>query len=395
VLEPTASERAALARAVALAETVRATTSPNPAVGCVLVRDGQVVAEGATAPAGGPHAEVAALVAAGDRARGATAVVTLEPCAHHGRTPPCTTALRDAGVIRVVIGHPDPNPVAAGGAQALRRVGLEVVGPLPPGAPLRDAVAGQLEGFLTGVRTGRPHLTLKLAQTVDGRLVAPDGARWITGAAARRAVHRWRAAVDAVLVGSGTILADDPRLDVREVPVRHQPRPVVLDGRLRTPPSAAVVARRALIVTTTDHPTADADRLRDAGAEVVAVPAAADGGGVDLVAALTAIGGTGVRSVLAEPGATLADALVTAGVADRVVLHVAAHLGTGRPARAVHRPPAGVWRAERTGGAGADVILHLVPEAAAADEIDPGQRSGAVPPSRPIPATDRTSEEAA
>jgi diaminohydroxyphosphoribosylaminopyrimidine deaminase / 5-amino-6-(5-phosphoribosylamino)uracil reductase len=394
VPEPTANERAALARAVALAETVRATTSPNPAVGCVLLRDGQVVGEGATAPVGGPHAEVVALAAAGADARGATAVVTLEPCAHHGRTPPCTDALRDAGVARVVIGHPDPNPVAAGGADVLRGHGLAVVGPLPPGAVLRDAVARQLEGFLTGVRTGRPHVTLKLAQTADGGLVAPDGARWITGAAARRAVHRWRAAVDAVLVGSGTVLADDPRLDARDVPVRRQPRPIVLDGRLRTPPHAAVVARGALIVTATDHRAADAERLRDAGAEVVAVPAA-DGGGVDLEAALAAIGATGVRSVLAEPGATLARALVAAGLADRVVLHVAPHLGDGRPARAVHHPPAAVWRPERTGGAGPDVILHLVPEVAAVDELGPAKRSAAAATPRPHPGSDPAAEEAA
>lgn len=390
MLEPTPSERAALARAVALAETVRATTSPNPAVGCVVLRDGEVVGEGATAPAGGPHAEVAALGAAGGRADGGTAVVTLEPCAHHGRTPPCTDALRAAGVTRVVIAHPDPNPVAAGGAADLRRLGLEVVGPLPPGVPLREAVAGQLEGFLTGVRHGRPHVTLKLAQTSDGQLVAPDGARWITGTAARRAVHRWRAAVDAVLVGSGTVLADDPRLDAREVPARRQPRPVVLDGRLRTPPSATVVTRGALVVTAAGHPPDRVEQLRDAGAEVVAVPAAAGGRGVDLAAALAAIGATGVRSVLAEPGATLAGALVAAGLADRVVLHVAPHLGAGRPARAVAPPPDRAWHAERSGGAGTDVILHLVPEAAAADAFDPDG-----PAAPPPAARHRTSEEAA
>jgi diaminohydroxyphosphoribosylaminopyrimidine deaminase/5-amino-6-(5-phosphoribosylamino)uracil reductase len=380
------SERAWLARALALAGTVRGTSSPNPAVGCVLTRDGTLVGEGATAPVGGPHAEVVALAAAGAAARGATAHVTLEPCAHHGRTPPCTDALLAAGVARVVVAHPDPHPVAAGGAAVLRDAGVEVVGPLPAGDPLREAVAVHLEGFLAVVARGRPHVTLKLAQTLDGSLQVP-GRRWVTGPVARAAVHRWRAAVDAVLVGSGTVLADDPRLDVRDVPSHHQPRPVVLDARLRTPVGAAVVRPGAVVVTAPGADPARADALRAAGASVTEV-APASGGGVDLPAALTALTGEGITSVLAEPGTTLATALVEAGVVDRLVLHVAPDAPgaadtpgmsdtpeapdtsetpgrAGMVRRVVPRPPGGTWVPERLGGAGRDLVVHLHPGAPA------------------------------
>lgn len=358
-----ASDREPLARAVALAQRAVATTSPNPAVGCVLVRDHGIVGEGTTAPVGGPHAEVVALRAAGERARGATAYVTLEPCAHHGRTPPCTDALLAAGVARVVFLHPDPDPVAAGGAQRLRAAGVTVDGPPAADDPYRAAVAAQLEGFCRVVERGRPALTLKLAQTLDGRLRARPPARWVTGPAARAAVHRWRATVDAVLVGSGTVLADDPALDVRAVAAVHQPRPVVLDARLRTPPTARVVARGALLVTTPhdgDGPSRAA--LEAAGATLVDVPAGTTGG-VDLEAALAALVGYGVTSVLAEPGHTLATALVAAGLVDRLVLHVAAGGAHFRPA--VGPPPGGRWWPERVGGAGPDAVVHLVPRPAA------------------------------
>jgi diaminohydroxyphosphoribosylaminopyrimidine deaminase / 5-amino-6-(5-phosphoribosylamino)uracil reductase len=362
---PTAEERTALARAMALAESARGRASPNPPVGCVLLRDGAVVGDGVTAAVGGPHAEVAALRAAGAAARGATAVVTLEPCNHHGRTPPCTAALLAAGIRRVVFALPDPNPLATGGADALRGAGVEVPAPPAPDDVLRGAVAQQLEGFLTLVGRHRPHVTLKLAQTRDGRLVPADGQRWITGAAARRAVHRWRAGVDAVLVGTGTVLADDPRLDVRDVPSRHQPRPVVLDARLRTPPSARLVRPGAIVVTVAGHPRAVIAPLTSAGAEVLEVAPGGDGG-VELTAALAALGREGIASVLAEPGATLAGALLAGDHVDRVVLHVAGGQGAGPPARAVDLPPARRWRTERSGGAGTDLILHLVPTVPAA-----------------------------
>lgn len=352
-----ATERVQLARAIALAGRARGTTAPNPTVGCVLLRGDDVVGQGVTAPAGGPHAEVVALADAGEAARGSTALVTLEPCAHHGRTPPCADALVAAGVRRVVVAHRDPNPLAAGGVEVLRRAGVEIVD-----APTmyRGWAAADLAGFLTVVSTGRPHVTLKVAQTSDGRTQSRPGERWITSAAARRAVHRWRAAVDAVLVGSGTVLADDPRLDVRDAPLgdRPQPRPIVLDRRLRTPVAAQVVARGALVVTGDDADDASATRLRDAGAEVAAVPVGVDGH-LDLLQALRAVAAAGPMTVLAEPGATLAAALLAAGTVDRRVRHVAG-AGDGPPRRSADDG----WLTSRLGRAGPDLVHEQVPDRA-------------------------------
>jgi diaminohydroxyphosphoribosylaminopyrimidine deaminase / 5-amino-6-(5-phosphoribosylamino)uracil reductase len=354
----TPHDRAHLARAVAWAETARGRTAPNPAVGCVLVRDGAVVGAGATAPVGGPHAEAVALTEAGARARGATAYVTLEPCAHHGRTPPCADALAAAGVARVVYAHADPNPAATGGGAVLARLGVEVSDPTTVGAWFRDTVAAQLEGFLTAVRHRRPHVTLKLAQTADGRLTAPGAARWITGTTARAAVHRWRSAVDGVVVGIGTVLADDPRLDVRHARhVERQPRPIVLDTHLRTPVHAAVVRRGALVVGGAGASARRRAALEDAGAEVAAVPTGGDGR-LALPDALGLLADRGCNALLAEPGGTLARALLDADLVDRLVLHVGLDLGEG-PARRVLRPDA-TWTTERCGGAGTDLILQHV-----------------------------------
>jgi diaminohydroxyphosphoribosylaminopyrimidine deaminase / 5-amino-6-(5-phosphoribosylamino)uracil reductase len=370
-----AAERAHLARAIALAGTVRGTTAPNPAVGCVIAHGGAVVGEGATQAPGGAHAEVVALGAAGAAAQGATAVVTLEPCAHHGRTPPCTDALLRAGVARVVVAHPDPNPPASGGAELLRAGGVQVVF-APPA--FREAVAAELAGFLRLVEAGRPHLTLKLAQTPAGATVLVPGERgWITGPGARRAVHRLRATVDAVLVGSGTVVADDPRLDVRDVPLgrRPQPRPVVLDGRLRTPPEAQVVARGALILTRSDAPRSRRAALTAAGAQVVDVPGS-DDGHVELAPSLRVLAAHGIAEVLAEPGETLARALLRADLVDRLVHHVALE-PTDDPLRAVLAEEATGWRTVRLGGAGPDLVWERVP----ADGPVPmgAERSGAVP----------------
>jgi len=319
----TPAERAALARAIALAARAQPRVSPNPAVGCVVLAGDRILGEGVTEPPPGRHAEVVALAAAGPAARGATVVVTLEPCAHHGRTPPCTDALLAAGVTRVVIAHPDPHPVAAGGAARLAGAGMVVVGPLAETATLRQVVARHLEGFLTVVTRRRPHVTLKVAGTVDGAVVHPAGERWITGVAARRAVHRWRAAVDGVLVGSGTVLADDPQLDVRDVVAEHQPRPVVLDARLRTPPAARVVRPGTVLVTraaAAGPPTRDEAgherrrrALAAAGAVVLEVPGATDGQSLDLSAGMAALADHGMVSLLAEPGPTLAGAPLAGG----------------------------------------------------------------------------------
>jgi diaminohydroxyphosphoribosylaminopyrimidine deaminase / 5-amino-6-(5-phosphoribosylamino)uracil reductase len=312
----TEAEQAAMHRALALAETVRGRTSPNPAVGAVLIdTEGRLVGEGATAAAGGPHAEIVALAEAGEKARGGTAVVTLEPCAHTGRTGPCTEALVKAGLARVIYAVDDPNPEAAGGAERLRAAGLEVIA----GVESHAAASGALRPWLHAVRTGRPYVTWKFAATLDGRVAAADyTSRWISSAASRADAHRCRGAVDAVLVGSGTVLADDPHLTVRapDGTLRaHQPLRVVVDGAGQVPATA---------------------RVRDAAAETWVVTAdsglAPDGRHVDLQKMLEALHGRGVRSVLLEGGPTLAGAFLRAGLVDRVVAYVAPKLLGAGPA---------------------------------------------------------------
>jgi diaminohydroxyphosphoribosylaminopyrimidine deaminase / 5-amino-6-(5-phosphoribosylamino)uracil reductase len=350
-------DRRWLARAIALAETARVISSPNPGVGCVLVHGDRIAGEGATRPTGGPHAEAVALAEAGATAAGATAYVTLEPCAHHGRTPPCADALVAAGVRRVVIAHPDPNSLARGGARVLTDADVEVVGPLDADDLYRRTVAAQLEGFLTTVVDGRPHITLKVAQTTDGKLTAPEG-RWVTGPLARRAVHRWRASVDAVMVGVGTVLADDPRLDVRDVPASHQPRAVVVDSQLSTPPGSAVVRPGTLVITTERADEQRTQLLRRAGVDIQVV-AADPAGRVALPSAAAALVRWGITSVLAEPGATLARALLDADLVERLVVHVADH-GTGTfVVPALIPAPQTRWQVERFGGIGPDAVIHL------------------------------------
>lgn len=358
MIEPTVAERAALARAVALAAATRPTASPNPTVGCVVLADGGPVASGASAPVGGPHAEVVALGRAGARAHGSTVVVTLEPCRHHGRTPPCTEAIAAAGVARVVIGRGDRNALAAGGAARLSSVGVEVAGPLADDDVLARAIDAELAGPRTTHVRDRPAVTLKLAQRPDGGLVAPAGGRWISGAAARRAVHRDRVRSDAVLVGIGTVHADDPVLDARDAGIAGAPRAVVLDTAARTPVGARVVRPGTIVLVAPDAPAAAVAGLIDRGVRVRAVPRGP--GGLDLAAALSALVEEGVTTVLAEPGPTLASALVAGGHVDRVVLHIAAD------PELVERPHAAIdlvgWRIVRRGGAGPDRIVELVPD---------------------------------
>jgi diaminohydroxyphosphoribosylaminopyrimidine deaminase/5-amino-6-(5-phosphoribosylamino)uracil reductase len=291
------AERQALARARALGESVLGTTSPNPAVGAVvLAADGTPVGEGATAPPGGPHAEVTALARAGERARGGTAVVTLEPCAHTGRTGPCADALLAAGVARVVVAVPEPTELAGGGAERLRAAGVDV----EIGVEQAEAEAGALAGWLTGVREHRPFVVWKAAATLDGRVAAADGtSRWITGEAARAAVHRLRAGCDAVVVGSGTALVDDPQLTVRDPQGRvsgRQPLRVVVDRRGRLPSSARV--------------------LDDAAPTLVSRA----GTPAQLLAELF---DRDVRRVLVEGGPTLAAAFLRDGLVDEALVHLA------------------------------------------------------------------------
>src|SRR5215207_1755825 len=289
--------------AIEASEAVRGTTSPNPPVGCAIIdAGGELIAVGATEPPGGPHAEAVALRSAGTRAAGGTAVVTLEPCAHQGRTPPCAGALVAAGVVTVYYAVADPNPVAAGGADRLRAAGVAV-----HGGPFAGEVRrGPLRAWLHFARTGRPHVTWKLAATLDGRVAAADGtSRWITAAPARADVHKLRAKVDAVMVGTGTALTDDPALTVRDAagrPAARQPLRVVV-GRRELPASA---------------------RLLDGSAPTLRL--ARDGP----VAVLDALAERGVVDVILEGGPTLAAAFVAAGQVHRVLAYIApALLGTG------------------------------------------------------------------
>ncbi|MEO0997954.1 MAG: bifunctional diaminohydroxyphosphoribosylaminopyrimidine deaminase/5-amino-6-(5-phosphoribosylamino)uracil reductase RibD [Pseudomonadota bacterium] len=305
-------------RAIGLAQSVRHRARPNPAVGCVLVRNGKIVAEGATAPPGGPHAERVALAAAGAAARAATAFVTLEPCAHHGRTPPCAQALIDAGVAEVVIAVRDPNPAVDGrGEQALAAAGVGV---------RRGLLAAEAErliaGFARRVLGGRPRLLLKTASSLDGATAMAGGeSQWITGAEARAEVQALRARAGAVLTGRGTVVADDPALTVRDprfADMAAPPLRVVVDSALRSPPGRTLFRDGipTLVYTCTDP----AGRtLGDA--EIVRV-AAADGQ-VALDAVLDDLGGRGVNDVLAEAGPTLAGALLAAGLVDELRMFVA------------------------------------------------------------------------
>jgi diaminohydroxyphosphoribosylaminopyrimidine deaminase/5-amino-6-(5-phosphoribosylamino)uracil reductase len=295
-------------RAIELSRAVLGTTSPNPPVGAVVLdQQGEPVGEGATAPPGGAHAEVAALHQAGPRASGGMLVCTLEPCKHSGRTGPCTTAIAEAGIARVVFACEDPSELAGGGAAVLRAAGIEVVA----GVLAEEVADGPLAAWLHTQRTGRPFVTWKYAATLDGRAAAADASsRWITGEEARADVHRLRAEVDAVVVGIGTVLADDPELTVRPDPGR-QPLRVVVDSDGRTPASA---------------------RVRDDSAPTL-ILTERDTGRHDPAGVLTVLHDRGVVSVLLEGGPTLAAAFMTAGLVDRVVGYVApALLGAGMSA---------------------------------------------------------------
>jgi diaminohydroxyphosphoribosylaminopyrimidine deaminase / 5-amino-6-(5-phosphoribosylamino)uracil reductase len=331
-----------MARALALAATGLGLTSPNPAVGAVLVRDDRAVGEGAHLRAGGPHAEVVALEQAGEAARGATCYVTLEPCAHHGRTPPCVDALVRAGVARVVAAGRDPDPRVDGrGVAALRAAGIEVA------VGVGEAEARALNrAFFTFVATGRPHVTLKAAMTLDGKIAAWDGtSRWITGEAARLEAHRLRFLADAIVAGIGTVLKDDPALTVRlaDRPPK-EPYRVVVDSRLRVPSGARVLTAgepsRTIVAGAAPLPARRARALRDRGVRVLDLPR--QGRRVDLGALLAALGGLGVIGVLVEGGGELAAGLLDAGLVDRVAFFVAPRLLGGRTAPG---PVGGVGRA--------------------------------------------------
>ncbi|MCA6093145.1 bifunctional diaminohydroxyphosphoribosylaminopyrimidine deaminase/5-amino-6-(5-phosphoribosylamino)uracil reductase RibD [Streptomyces sp. SCA3-4] len=374
----TATEADAMRRAIALAARALGSTSPNPVVGCVLLdADGRILGEGWHRRAGEPHAEVDALRAAaeaGHDVRGGTAVVTLEPCNHTGRTGPCAQALLDAGIARVVYAVADPNPTATGGADTLAAAGVDTEGGL-----LADEAAAGNAAWLTSVLHRRPFVVWKYAATLDGRSAAADGtSRWISSADSRADVHRLRAEADAVVVGSGTLRADDPHLAVRgPVPGRDavtQPLRVVVDTRATVKPGARVLddAAPTLIVV-----GEDADTGHLTGVETVRLPAGPTG--IDVHALLTELYERGVCSVLLEGGSTLAGAFLAAGAVDRVVGYLApALLGAGPSA---------------LGDAGIGTIAHALRlDVTDVTRIGPDLRITATPLA-PVPAPVSATEE--
>lgn len=335
---------AALQRALLLAEQAIGLSDPNPRVGCVILSaDGHLLGEGHTQAAGQAHAEVMALrdaTARGHDVRGATAVVTLEPCSHHGRTPPCCEALIQAGIARVVAAIDDPNPLVAGqGLARLQTAGLSVE---RAGPAVADAARELNIGFFSRMQRGRPFVRLKSAVSLDGRTALPDGrSQWITGAAARADGHAWRRRAGAVLTGIGTVLADDPRLDVRLVPTARQPLRLVLDPQGRLPSHARIL-----------QPPGEARVIGR--------------GRADLPALMTELGAQGINELHVEAGPTLSGAFLDAGLVDELLIYQAPLLiGEGRPLAAL-RPLSGLdearrWRLVNTTFIGPDLRLRLRP----------------------------------
>jgi len=309
-------------RALALARSVMYTTTPNPRVGCVIVRDGRVVGEGATQPPGGPHAEIRALrdaTARGESVRGATFYVTLEPCSHFGRTPPCADAVVDAGPARVVVAMGDPNPQVGGrGLARLREAGIAVT----TDVCLEEALEINA-GFVARMSRGTPWAWVKMAASLDGRSALHNGvSQWITGEAARADGHAWRARSCVVLTGMGTVLKDDPRLNVRGVLTTRPPRKAVVDGRFEIPEDARLFDGTEVLVFTARPDAAKAERLAGRNARVVALPDG-DSDRVDLPAMMRWLGEHEFNEVHVEAGAGLAGALVSAGCVDELLLYLA------------------------------------------------------------------------
>jgi diaminohydroxyphosphoribosylaminopyrimidine deaminase / 5-amino-6-(5-phosphoribosylamino)uracil reductase len=347
---PTLLDHERLRQALDLAAQAVGLSEPNPRVGCVIGRaDGTVLGRGFTQRAGGPHAEAAALADArgqGHDLRGATAWVTLEPCAHHGRTPPCCDALIAAGIGRVVVALADPFPQVNGaGLARLRAAGTEVV--MAP-ADIAEAARELNLGFFSRVQRGRPWVRMKIAASLDGRTALADGrSQWITGEAARADGHAWRKRAGAVLTGIGTVLEDDPRLDVRAVATTLQPALVVVDSRLQTPPAARLfeVTGRAVAVYAALEDLARGAALRACGAELRLLPGS--GGKVDLAALLADLAARGVNELHVEAGHKLNASLLAADLVDELLVYLAPSLiGPGREMAALP-PLAGLDEAQR------------------------------------------------
>lgn len=327
--------------ALELAESRWGRTWPNPTVGAVIVRDGQVVGQGFHAKAGDPHAEAVALQEAGDAARGATMYVTLEPCSHYGRTPPCTEAIIAAGIAEVVVATPDPHPLVAGrGLLRLREAGISVT----VGVGAERAVRLN-EPFFTRAVLGRPWVLLKSAVTLDGCIATASGhSRWVSGLAARQEVHRLRQALPAIMVGVGTVLADNPLLTARDEngrPVDRQPVRIVVDTEARTPPTARMLSQPGSTVIACGEGS-PADRraaLEKAGADVVVLPRGADGR-VDLPQLMEHLGSRNIVGVLLEGGGTLARSMLAANLIDEAMFYIAPLLIGGDGVRPFRGPGA-------------------------------------------------------
>jgi diaminohydroxyphosphoribosylaminopyrimidine deaminase / 5-amino-6-(5-phosphoribosylamino)uracil reductase len=348
--------------AARLAERGWGHVHPNPLVGAVVVRDGAIVGEGWHAAYGGPHAEAAALERAGDAARGATLYVTLEPCCHHGRTPPCTDAVLEAGVARVVYGAADPNPEAAGGAAILRAAGLDVTGGV--GA---SVVREQNHIFFHRHETNRCFVALKLATSIDGRLGERGERSQVTGAAALAETHRLRGGHDAVMVGGATARVDDPVLTVRSATTRTQPTRVVIDPMAALPVESRLVAGSAdvpVVLCCADYAPADnVARLGEAGVRVLRARRM-PGGGLELRDVLRRLYATGMHSIFCEGGGRLGAALLEAGLVDRLYLFVAGRFfgPAAVPAFPLLTAPRGDWRLARVERHGGDALLVFDPE---------------------------------
>jgi diaminohydroxyphosphoribosylaminopyrimidine deaminase/5-amino-6-(5-phosphoribosylamino)uracil reductase len=314
----TAEDHVFMSRALALAALGRDTSTPNPSVGCVIVKDGRIVGEGWHERAGEAHAEARALAAATESPAGATVYLTLEPCSHHGRTPPCADALVAAGVVRVVAALEDPNPQVQGrGAKRLREAGIAV----DVGLMASEAEEAH-RGFLTRMRKGRPWMRVKAAASLDGRIALSNGAsRWITSEAARRDVHALRARSCAMLTGIGTVRHDDPELTVRHVPCTRQPKRVVIDHRLEMPLTAKILQGETALILAVEDDAQRRRALEARGAEVVIV--AGEGRKADLKAVARLLGERGFNEVTVETGGKLMGSLLRAGIIDELVLYYA------------------------------------------------------------------------